>query len=47
MLSNSNTQIIHDLYKDFNIQIIHAARSINCNGGKRGKEANEVLVTNY
>jgi DNA adenine methylase len=47
MLSNSNTQIIHDLYKDFNIQIIHAARSINCKGGKRGKEANEVLVTNY
>lgn len=47
MLSNSNTQIIHDLYKDFNIQIIHAARSINCKGGKRGKEANEVLITNY
>jgi DNA adenine methylase len=47
MLSNSNTQIIHELYKGFNIQIIHAARSINCNGGKRGKEANEVLVTNY
>jgi len=47
MLSNSNTQIIHDLYKGFNIQTIHASRSINCKGGKRGKEANEVLVTNY
>lgn len=47
MLSNSNTPIVHDLYKEFNIKIIHAARSINCKGGKRGKEANEVLVTNY
>lgn len=47
MLSNSNTPIIHDLYKGFNIQTIHATRSINCKGGKRGKEANEVLVTNY
>lgn len=47
MLSNSNTPIIHELYKGFNIKIIHAARAINCKGGKRGKEANEVLVTNY
>ena len=47
MLSNSNTQVIHDLYKGFNIKTIHATRSINCKGGKRGKEANEVLVTNY
>lgn len=47
MLSNSNTPIIHELYEGFNIEVIHAARSINCKGGKRGKEANEVLVTNY
>lgn len=47
MLSNSNTPIIHELYKGFNIKIIHAARAINCKGGKRGKEANEVLITNY
>jgi len=47
MLSNSNTPIIHELYKGFNIKIIHANRAINCKGGKRGKEANEVLVTNY
>ncbi len=47
MLSNSNTPVIHDLYKNFNIQTIRAIRSINCKGGKRGKEANEVLVTNY
>ena len=47
MLSNSNTPIIHDLYKGFNIKIVYASRAINCKGGKRGKEANEVLVTNY
>ncbi len=47
MLSNSNTPIIHELYKGFNIKIIHASRAINCKGSKRGKEANEVLVTNY
>lgn len=47
MLSNSNTPVIHELYKGFNIRTIHATRAINCKGGKRGKEANEVLVTNY
>ena len=47
MLSNSNTDIIHELYKGFSIKTIHASRAINCKGGSRGKEANEVLVTNY
>lgn len=47
MLSNSNTPIILELYKDFNIQIIHATRQINCVASKRGSDANEVLVTNY
>lgn len=47
MLSNSNTELIHNLYQEFNIKIIHASRSINCKGGLRGKEANEVLITNY
>lgn len=46
MLSNSNSEIIHDLYKDFNIQVVCASRAINCKGGSRGKDANEVLVTN-
>lgn len=47
MLSNSNTDKIRELYKDFNIETIHATRAINCKAAKRGKEANEVLVTNY
>lgn len=47
MLSNSNTDTIRSLYSDFEIQTIHASRAINCKGGKRGKEANEVLIVNY
>ncbi len=47
MLSNSNVPVIHELYKGFHIRIVHAARSINCRGGRRGREANEVLVTNF
>ena len=47
MLSNSNTPFIHELYKPFNINTISTSRSINCKGDKRGKEPNEVLITNY
>lgn len=47
MLSNSNTDLVHELYKGNKIQIVHASRAINSNGSKRGKEANEVLVVNY
>ena len=46
MLSNNNTTLIKDLYKDFNIHIIEAKRSINSNGKKRGK-VEEVIITNY
>ncbi len=47
MLSNSNTPMIHELYKGFDIQLVEAARAINCKGGKRGREPNEVLVRGY
>jgi DNA adenine methylase len=46
MLSNSDCPFIRDLYKDFTIHTIYAARSINSNAGKRGK-ITEVLVTCY
>lgn len=46
MLSNNNTTLIKELYKDFNIHIIEAKRSINSNGKKRGK-VEEVIITNY
>lgn len=47
MLSNSNTPIIHDLYRGFKIQLVEASRAINCKGEKRGREPNEVLIRGY
>jgi len=46
MLSNHNTTLINELYKDFNIYVIEAKRNINANGKKRGK-VEEVIITNY
>ena len=46
MLSNHNTVLINELYKDFNIHVIEAKRSINSKGNKRGN-VNEVIITNY
>ena len=46
LLSNSSTPFILDLYKDYNIEIVRANRSINSVGDRRG-EISEVLVSNY
>jgi DNA adenine methylase len=48
MLSNSCTDFIMDLYKDYQDTIIkvRATRSINSNALKRGR-VDEVLVLNY
>ena len=46
LLSNSETEFILELYKDYKIEIVHAKRSINSKGHKRGV-VNEVLVRNY
>ena len=46
MLSNHNTELINELYKDYNIHLIEAKRSINANCKKRGK-VEEVIITNY
>lgn len=46
MLSNSDTEFIKDLYKDYKIHTILAGRSINSIGSKRGK-ITEIVVTNY
>jgi len=46
LLSNSETDFILDLYRDYNIETVQAKRSINSKGNKRG-EVNEVLVMNY
>jgi len=46
LLSNSATDFILELYKDYNITMVKANRAINSKGDKRG-EVNEVLVKNY
>lgn len=46
MLSNSATDFIKDLYRDYNITIVKAKRAINADASKRGA-IEEVLVTNY
>lgn len=45
MLSNNNVPLVHELYKDFNIQPCDVRRAINRDATKRtGKE---VIITNY
>ncbi len=46
MASNANTPFIQELYKDFNIHVVRARRSVNSRGDGRGK-VEEVIVTNY
>jgi DNA adenine methylase len=46
MLSNSNTELIKQLYKGYNIQEIAANRAINCKSDRRKKGFYEVIVKN-
>ncbi len=46
MLSNHNTKLVRELYKDYHIHLIEAKRNINSNGKKRGL-VEEVIITNY
>jgi DNA adenine methylase len=46
LLSNSATDFIKDLYKEYRIEIVQAKRPINSNANKRG-EIDEVLVMNF
>lgn len=46
LLSNSATDFIKDLYKDFHIEVVSANRNINANASRRGR-IDEVLVMNY
>jgi DNA adenine methylase len=46
LLSNSASSFIKDQYKEYNISIVKAVRSINSDAGKRG-EIDEVLIRNY
>lgn len=46
MLSNHNTILVKELYKDYHVHVIEAKRNINSNGKKRGK-VEEVIITNF
>lgn len=46
LLSNSSTEFIRDLYREYKMVIVEAKRAINSNAARRGK-VDEVLVMNY
>jgi DNA adenine methylase len=46
MLSNSDNDMIRDLYCQFRIETVYATRAINCKGDRRGR-ITELLVMNY
>jgi DNA adenine methylase len=46
LLSNSSSDIIKDLYRHYNINVIKAVRAINSDGAGRGK-IDELLIRNY
>jgi DNA adenine methylase len=45
MLTNHDTPLIRELYKDFNIEVVDVRRSINRNG--KDRKGKEVIITNY
>lgn len=45
MLTNHDTDLINELYKDFNIEVVAVKRMINSKAN--GRTGHEVIVTNY
>ena len=45
MLTNHNTELINELYKEYNKKIVQVKRMINSDASKRTGE--EVIITNY
>lgn len=45
ILTNHDTSLIRDLYKDYTIEVVDVRRSINRNGSDR--KGTEVIITNY
>ena len=46
LLSNSDVPLVRDLYKDYNLTVLYAARRINSDSGGRGK-ITELSIRNY
>ncbi len=47
LLSNSNTDFIKKLYKEFDIIPVNANRFINCKGNLRKKQNIEIIIKNF
>ena len=47
MLTNHNTKLINDLYKDFHIVPIITNRNVNSKGDGRKNQGDEVIIMNY
>ncbi|MEM4483983.1 MAG: DNA adenine methylase [Candidatus Methanomethylicia archaeon] len=47
MHTNSNTDFVLNLYKEYNVKKIYTNRFINSDPNNRGKEQYEVIITNY
>jgi DNA adenine methylase len=45
VLSNSDTELVRELYEKFEITTVPTRRSINCNSGRRGGST-ELIITN-
>ncbi len=45
MLTNHNTDLVNELYKNFHIKVVQVSRNINSNASARKGE--EVIITNY
>lgn len=46
MLSNSSTDFIRDLYREYNVEIVEVRRNVSCKANSRGA-VDEVIVRNY
>lgn len=44
IISNSDTEFVHDLYKDFTVRKVHSVRSINSDANGRGRTAELLLI---
>lgn len=45
MLTNHNTELINELYKDFNKEVVNVKRMINSDANNR--KGQEIIITNY
>ena len=45
MLTNHNTELINELYKDFNKDVVNVKRMINSDVTNR--KGQEIIITNY